>query len=847
MSLVAAWSLNNSVAEFAGQSALDLVLNGVTVTASGIDFSGSATDDARVAAANNTPLRLSAPFSIAFRVTTGSTTNYQQFIHSTDSANYSGYNLITNGSSLVEFMYGDNTANFSASRRSFIGSALSASTTYDIVVVVTDTSGTNTGVTMYINGASQSLSTSGEGGAMAYTASDTTFGNWDRDGTTRNSSHQMHKVGIFDHALSVQDVADFSTDPDAYFAAANSSFSVDTAPSEVVRGSQFNIIVSGSAVAATTGNTTVRLNGASGPIVPVNTVTGSDPYTITCTVPQATALQHNATGWPIYVEVDAESIQTGNIPFNPQAGYDFLQVSNPDLGSSNSLGNGYPSFVVSSGHQLVYHTNTTSEGVVTNVLPDTTVTLASAITEDNTMQFYFIHGDGTVGSIETFTFVYAGLQIVSINGGLPIANGATGVQVVVTEGASGVSTLTLNSVTQSFTAPNDTTLSFDLTWPNAMYGQSIVLSIDGSVTSNTFIVPSGTNEYVTLDGTYNNNVAGAITATPDLVAGDQLEYQVPSSNTIDFIIGADGIPEFDADSPGSIQVRALDSSDFTFGAYQTLNYTGAADLVPDQFDLGVDVNPAQPGEEVVRSFVVAGIEPATDVTFTATGSGAISEGVGNTTYVASTTAQLGDTINVQVIAGSFDAVVSGGVSCAGVNDSIVLTTRSAIPPNITIQPADENVTAGDVATFSVSATSATSYQWYQTPNTLLSGETSSSLNITTELADDGNQYYVDITSPEGVTISSNTAALTVQIPNVTITSPTMRDAVTKTVRASEANIPVIVRDLSRNILLQTTVTTDASGVWSLSSDTFGVPGDTVYVEFPDAPSGTYVGFTYVLT
>lgn len=100
----------------------------------------------------------------------------------------------------------------------------------------------------------------------------------------------------------------------------------------------------------------------------------------------------------------------------------------------------------------------------------------------------------------------------------------------------------------------------------------------------------------------------------------------------------------------------------------TVNITEpAADTTPDQFDLGANVTGAEPGATTQRTFVLAGIDSGETVSVTATGSATASP----------STAQVGDTITVELTAGTYEAVVSGGVSIGGVSDSFSVTSRVA--------------------------------------------------------------------------------------------------------------------------------------------------------------------------
>jgi hypothetical protein len=211
---------------------------------------------------------------------------------------------------------------------------------------------------------------------------------------------------------------------------------------------------------------------------------------------------------------------------------------------------------------------------------------------------------------------------------------------------------------------------------------------------------------------------------------------------------------------------------------------------------------------------------------------------------------LGGTVYVRIISSaSYLTTVSGGVSANGIADSFSVTTRAASVPIITAQPSAQNVTAGQIASFILSATGASAYQWYEetgATDTLISGATSSTYARTTVLGDNGKSFYCRVISSEGGYVDSNTVGLTVNPANVTITSQVMRDASTKQIRASVSNIPVRIRRADGTIALTTTVNTNSSGIWTLTNNVMGVAGQTVYVEFPDSGTGSYAGFSYTL-
>src|SRR3984893_7748883 len=110
-------------------------------------------------------------------------------------------------------------------------------------------------------------------------------------------------------------------------------------------------------------------------------------------------------------------------------------------------------------------------------------------------------------------------------------------------------------------------------------------------------------------------------------------------------------------------------------------------------------------------------------------------------------------------------------------------TGDAAGPSITItsEPANQTVTAGQTAAFSVAASSTAplTYQWSRN-GASISGATSASYNTpATTLADNGAQFYVVVSDPAG-NMTSRTAVLTVTPASVgpTISSEPANQTVT---------------------------------------------------------------------
>jgi len=95
-----------------------------------------------------------------------------------------------------------------------------------------------------------------------------------------------------------------------------------------------------------------------------------------------------------------------------------------------------------------------------------------------------------------------------------------------------------------------------------------------------------------------------------------------------------------------------------------------------------------------------------------------------------------------------------------------------VPPSITTQPANQTVTAGQTATFSVAATGTgtMSYQWKKN-GANIGGATSTSYTTPATIAsDNGAQFTVTVTDNAG-NVTSNAATLTVNVPASITTQP----------------------------------------------------------------------------
>ena len=113
----------------------------------------------------------------------------------------------------------------------------------------------------------------------------------------------------------------------------------------------------------------------------------------------------------------------------------------------------------------------------------------------------------------------------------------------------------------------------------------------------------------------------------------------------------------------------------------------------------------------------------------------------------------------------FGAANAGGPNSGGTVFRLQLT------PLINTQPQNFTTTNGSSASFSISAASdsALAYQWYFNTNTLLAGQTGSSLNLASATNTDAGAYTVVVSDFIG-SITSSPAILTVSTPPPVITA-----------------------------------------------------------------------------
>lgn len=189
-----------------------------------------------------------------------------------------------------------------------------------------------------------------------------------------------------------------------------SGLTLDSTPTDVNSQTQESSVVSTPATAPTTLNTEIKWDNDLGPAATVDSVSGSDPYTLNYTFPRTTAKLFNATGYPLYHEVDAENVTSGNVPYLPIAGQDFIDLSSP-VNTAGTLGETYAGSPAATGDQWVFDTTLTGDATITlDVDAQGYWILSGTPSVTSTASFYRIDSTGTVDVEDTITFQVGGVS-----------------------------------------------------------------------------------------------------------------------------------------------------------------------------------------------------------------------------------------------------------------------------------------------------------------------------------------------------------------------------------------------------------------------------------------------------
>jgi len=215
----------------------------------------------------------------------------------------------------------------------------------------------------------------------------------------------------------------------------------------------------------------------------------------------------------------------------------------------------------------------------------------------------------------------------------------------------------------------------------------------------------------------------------------------------------------------------------------TLSGCGGSDSSPSS-QVGNPVAPAittQPASQTVSAGQTA------TFTVTATGTAPLSyqwqrngTAIGGATAASYTTPATTASDNGD----QFTVVVSNAAGSMTSNAAVLTVTSAPVAPTITTQPASQTVSAGQTATFTVTATGTAplSYQWQKNGTAIGAATAASYTTPATTAADNGDLFTVVVSNTAG-SMTSNAAALTVS--SVLVAPTITRQPASQTVTAGQ--------------------------------------------------------------
>ncbi len=195
----------------------------------------------------------------------------------------------------------------------------------------------------------------------------------------------------------------------------------------------------------------------------------------------------------------------------------------------------------------------------------------------------------------------------------------------------------------------------------------------------------------------------------------------------------------------------------------------------------------------------------------------------------------------------FAVVVSNSAGTATSNSAVLTVNPAPVAPSITTQPSSKTITAGQTATFSVSAsgTAPLNYQW-QKNSIAISGATSSSYTTPAETTSDNGAQFTVIVSNSVGSLTSNAATLTVNTPAPgTLTSSTNSLSFGDVIVTKNSSLSVNFTNSGSINITVATVTISGAGFTAsgISNGQIITPGQvvTLNVTFTPAATGTVTG------
>ena len=309
---------------------------------------------------------------------------------------------------------------------------------------------------------------------------------------------------------------------------AASGLTLDSAPTTMAKAETgVSFQVSTPATVPTTGNTTV-IN--SGDALTVTSVTGSDPYTINCTVPVDITKQAGSYAWTI--TVDAENVVSASIPLTVQAGWTNIVLATP-LTTIGYMLNGFTGDTPVTGDTMEFETTTDlNPGLDSEWIWDT------APTVDQVVGRRVIQVDGTVGATADVTFLVAigDIPIITLSGDNPetVEAGTSWSEAGYTATDTEDGTITGSVVVAGDTVDPNTLGSYSITYDvtdsdsNPATQVVRVVNVTDTIKPSVSLIGAAVKEvllngtYVELGATANDSFEGDLTGSI-VIAGDTVD------------------------------------------------------------------------------------------------------------------------------------------------------------------------------------------------------------------------------------------------------------------------------------------------------------------------------------
>lgn len=257
-------------------------------------------------------------------------------------------------------------------------------------------------------------------------------------------------------------------------------------------------------------------------------------------------------------------------------------------------------------------------------------------------------------------------------------------------------------------------------------------------------------------------------------AGQAATFSVTANNATSYQWQHNGTNIAGATS-ASYTINAVTAADA--GAYTVIVTNAGGSVTSNPATLTVQTVPVITGQPAGQT-----VDVGAAVTFTVTATGATGyqwRKNGNN-IAGATSPSLSINPVAAADAANYDAMVSN--TCGTVASAVATLTvngappppppppPSGSPPTLTVQPQNQSVCPGTIATFSVSATNATAFQWRKDGAAVV-GATNSSFTIASAGSADAGHYDVVVSNAVG-SVTSDAAQLTIAAQPTITTPPT---------------------------------------------------------------------------